>query len=92
LKGWLEDMFDHKTLVASDDPELDTFRELERVGLIQLRVVPACGCEAFAEMIYQYAEQWIKDAGFGPRCKLVLVEVKEHGGNSGYYRPDQTED
>lgn len=86
LKGWLEDTFDHKTLVASDDPELSTFRTLARQGLIQLREVPSCGCEKFAEMVYEYAEQWLKDAGFSPRCKLISVEVREHESNSAYVR------
>lgn len=82
LKGWLEDTFDHKTLVASDDPEIDIFRKLHGDGIIHMREVPACGCEKFAEMIYEYTEQWLKDAGFAPRCGLVSVEVREHAGNS----------
>jgi 6-pyruvoyltetrahydropterin/6-carboxytetrahydropterin synthase len=86
LKGWLEDTFDHKTLIAEDDPMLGTFKQLDDQGLIQLRIVPACGCEKFAEMIYEYTEQWLKDAGFGPRCQLVEVEVSEHEGNSAICR------
>jgi len=30
-------------------------------------------------------EQWLKDAGFAPRCRLVSVEVKEHGANSAVF-------
>lgn len=85
LKGWLEDTFDHKTLVASDDPEINCFRDAERRGLIQMIEVPATGCEKFAEMIYEYAEQWIKDNGYGPRVWLESVEVTEHGANSAIY-------
>lgn len=87
LKGWLEDTFDHKTLVAEDDPQLDWFKEAEKRGLVQLRIVPATGCERFAEMIYEYTEQWLKDAGFSPRCHLVSVEVREHESNSAIVMP-----
>jgi len=85
FKGWLEDMFDHKTLVAEDDPELITFRKLHSEELIQLREVPATGCEAMAFIIYQYAESWLKDNGYTPRVTLRKVTVSEHEGNSASY-------
>lgn len=87
FKGWLEDTFDHKTLVASDDPHIEVYRELDRkFGLIQMREVPATGCEAFSYMIYQYLETWLVDNGYSPRVILKEVEVREHGANSGYTR------
>lgn len=85
LKGWLEDTFDHKTVVAEDDPELATFRDLAVAGLIQLRIVPATGCEKFAEMVFGAAEVWLSDNGYAPRVRLVSVEVREHGANSAIF-------
>lgn len=85
LKGWLEDLFDHKTLVAEDDPELPAFRLMEKHGLCQLRIVPATGCERFAEMIYGATEVWLMDNGYSPRVRLVSVEVREHGANSAIF-------
>lgn len=85
LKGWLEDMFDHKTLVASDDPEIDTFRALEQRGLIQLRELPHVGMEATAYYIYQYAETWLIDNGYNG-VELQEVEVREHDANFARYR------
>lgn len=82
LKGWLEDTFDHKTLVAEDDPLLEHFQNMHKLGMLELRVVPACGCEKFAEMIFHYADTWLRDNGYSPRCILRSVEVKEHQGNS----------
>ena len=82
LKGLLEDTFDHKTLVACDDPELERFKELHKAGVIHMLVVPATGCEAFARMAHCVTEQWLVDAGFSPRVRLVSVEVMEHGANS----------
>lgn len=88
IKGWLEDMFDHKTLVAEDDPQISIFREMEIAGLIQLRVVPSAGCEAMARMIYEYTSQWLKDAGYG-HITLEEVVVAEHAGNAAKYRRKQ---
>lgn len=85
LKGWLEQNFDHKTLVAVDDPELARFRDLHAAGLIQMVVVPATGCEKFAEHIYQNARVWLRENGYAPRVRLSRVEVREHGANSAIY-------
>lgn len=99
IKAWLEDMFDHKTLVAEDDPALDLFKSMaEHKGkggkLIDLVIVPAVGMEAFAEMIYNHVHLWLdgqpwvtaKDSNGTHKVKPVLkrVEVWEHEGNSAY--------
>lgn len=86
LKGWLEDTFDHKTLVAEDDPELARFRELDRAGVIRLVEVPATGCEAFARLVFEGAEEWLRVNGYAPRVRLASVEVREHGANSAIAR------
>lgn len=85
LKGLLEDMFDHKTVVAEDDPMLHVFEDLDARGLIQLRTLPDVGCEKFAEFVYGAADVWLEDNGYAPRVRLVSVEVMEHGANSALY-------
>lgn len=89
LKGILEDAFDHKLLVAEDDPDLNTLLRLGDKGLAQVVVLPRVGCEAFAEMVFKVAEQWLTDAGYAPRVALASVEVKEHGANSAIYSRHQ---
>lgn len=85
LKGRLEDTFDHALLVAEDDPLLEQFRNLEALGAARVVVVPATGCEAFAKLIFESTEVWLKDAGYAPRVILRSVEVREHGANSAIY-------
>lgn len=85
LKGLLEDTFDHTTVVAQDDPQMEWFEEGHRRGLLKLVTVEAGGCEAFAKLVYEVAEQWLKDAGYGDRVHLDSVEVAEHGANSAIY-------
>jgi 6-pyruvoyltetrahydropterin/6-carboxytetrahydropterin synthase len=82
LKQRLEDTFDHKLLVAEDDPHLEVFQDLGRMGLADIVIVPATGCERFAELILESTDVWLKDAGYYPRCWVESVEVREHGANS----------
>lgn len=85
LKGLIENTFDHKTIVAEDDPEIEWFREAHARGILELVEVPACGCEKFAEMIFEATEIWLKDNGYSPRCRIAKVEVREHGANSAIF-------
>lgn len=84
LKGILENALDHKTLVAEDDPHIGWFREGERLGTLQLEVVPSTGCEATARLIYEVTAQWLCDAGYS-HVTLERVEVHEHSGNSASF-------
>ena len=87
VKEFLQNTFDHKTVVAEDDPELETFRELEEKGLIQLVVIPHVGCEKFAEYICKQLATTI-EVNTNERVKLMSVEVREHSGNSAIYIND----
>ena len=60
FKEWSEWQFDHTTVIAQDDPEYVSFVKLNQVkggfqdmGLIDLRIVEAVGCEKFAELAYR---------------------------------------
>lgn len=85
LKSKLQNYFDHKTLIAQDDPELSWFRDAAKHGILDLVEVPAVGCEKFAELIYDLTTSWMSTNQVP--CKLASVEVKEHGANSAIYKP-----
>ena len=84
IRAWLHDMFDHTTLVAADDPDLAEFRRLADIGLIDLRVLAAVGCEATAREVFDYANRFVQEQT-QHRVWLESVEVCEHSGNSAIY-------
>lgn len=87
IKEHLRQIFDHKTVVAEDDPELGTMQALEQRGLIQLVVLPHVGCEAFAEIIFGLVKDHVQSYNKQHDLDVWLrgVEVSEHGGNSASY-------
>jgi len=85
LRAWLHEMFDHTTLVATDDPALTTFQQLAAGGLIQLRTLPAIGCEAFAAHAHAWAHAFAQAETNG-RVHVEQVEVAEHAGNAAVFR------
>jgi 6-pyruvoyltetrahydropterin/6-carboxytetrahydropterin synthase len=84
-KVWMDYMFDHTTVLAPDDPELELFRELDKKGVIQLRVLEGpVGAERFAEYIYNKVNRFIQEETEG-RVKVVRVEFFENSKNSAIY-------
>lgn len=84
LKKWLEDTFDHKVVLDILDPHLDDFKELEKKGLAELKILNGVGVEMFAKHAYDFAQNLINEATEG-RCWVVSVECAEHGANSAIY-------
>lgn len=83
-KEWFDYMFDHTMIVAEDDPFLNAFKEMDRAGVAQVRVIPAVGAEKFAEYIYNKLNQWVVSESEG-RVKITQVEFREHSKNSAIY-------
>ena len=84
IKAWLEDHFDHKTSIDKADPHMDTFVELQKKGLIALRVFDGVGAEKFAEHAFNFADNLIR-LDTKDRCWVHSVECAEHGANSAIY-------
>jgi 6-pyruvoyltetrahydropterin/6-carboxytetrahydropterin synthase len=85
LRTWLHDMFDHTVLAAHDDPQLAEFERLAGLGLVNLRVLPAVGCEAVARYVFEHVGRMVGTDTAG-RVWIESVEVREHSGNSAIYQ------
>lgn len=83
FKEWAEYMFDHTLVIAEDDPMLEDLKMLGTQGLADIRVVPAVGCERFAELCFDKISQLLRDEKqLNPTAFIQSVEVFEHGANS----------
>lgn len=84
VKAWLDHMFDHTFLVSEDDPFKDRFAELDKEGVIQMRVLPNAGMEGTAEFVYKKVNEMIRDKT-QKRVWITKVEVRENEKNSAIY-------
>jgi 6-pyruvoyltetrahydropterin/6-carboxytetrahydropterin synthase len=89
FKEWIKTTFDHRLLIAEDDPMKEKLIGLGLDGLGQPLIVKHIGCEAFAKMIYDELKQYLRSThklfGYGGNIEIRRVEVREHAGNSAYY-------
>jgi 6-pyruvoyltetrahydropterin/6-carboxytetrahydropterin synthase len=98
LRDTIEGLFDHKTIVAADDPERATFEHMASIGMIDvLMLQEGVSCEIFASTVYHFALRWLARETISPefgvhrgRAKLPYiahVRVAEHPGNSATFIP-----
>lgn len=87
IKDWLKARFDHRTLIARDDPLVGEFQRLSELGAIRLTIVDAVGCEAFAGQIADRVAVWMDEKDLAGRVWLKRVTVSEHDGNSAAFEP-----
>lgn len=90
IKAWLVECFDHRTILAEDDPALEDFQALYRKWDFQQPLtLPFVGCEGFAKYVFDHVSEWLLDEHPNQRhhrgLHLKSVEVREHGGNSAIY-------
>ena len=83
-KDYFTWLLDHTTIIAEDDPYMNQFLQMHVDGVIQLRVLPATGCERFAEYLHTTINNFLKKETDG-RVRAVKVEVYEHERNSASY-------
>jgi len=81
LKATLQNTFDHKLVVAGDDPEIETLRKLDSMGLAQVVILyEGVGCERFAQYVLKTADTYIDEATEG-RVRVQSVQINEHDKN-----------
>ena len=84
-KAWMDYMFDHTTIIAEDDPYLESFKIASDMGIIQLRIIPATGAEQFAKYIYEKLNTFVQEET-NSRVKVAKVEFMEHNKNTAIYQ------
>ena len=92
LKKDLENTFDHKLVVAEDDPQIDLIKSLDAAGVAEVVVLPNVGCERFAEYVLNKADDFINKATKG-RVRVKSVQINEHEKNfaTAYRQEDKVQ-
>lgn len=91
LKNELVNWFDHCLLVAEDDPEFATFKDLHERGLCKMTVVEKTGCEGLSKWLYDYVNEiWLPDNGYNHvHCRMV--KVTETPSNAAWFECNSAE-
>lgn len=84
LKATLQNFFDHKLVIAADDPKKEVFLNLEKENVAEVVILEGgVGVERFAELCYNLATDFIANTEqYKNRCWVESVEVFEHADNS----------
>jgi 6-pyruvoyltetrahydropterin/6-carboxytetrahydropterin synthase len=77
-------LLDHTMIIAEDDPFLESFKRMDEAGVVQLRILPATGCEKFAEYLYEVINEFLAEETNG-RVRAAKVEVYENERNAASY-------
>ena len=89
VKQWLEQQWDHRLLLASDDPHLEDFQHMHGLGTMNINVMDVNkgwgpGIEGSCKFVYDYVMPLIHSKT-GGRVRLIKVEIWEHERNSAVY-------
>lgn len=89
IKKWLEEQWDHRTLLASDDPLLQEFLHIGEIGGIDINVMDVNkgygpGIEGSCKFVYDHVNEMIKEKTCG-RVWVKSVEIWEHENNSAIF-------
>lgn len=89
LKAHLDYMYDHTLVLDQEDPFMDTFRELEKAGVCNIRIQPmGPGMEGTAHYLCEWTDHWLR-MKTGDRAWVISVEARENDKNSSiYYNPN----
>jgi 6-pyruvoyltetrahydropterin/6-carboxytetrahydropterin synthase len=83
-KAWMDYMFDHTTIIATDDPGIGGFRTMNELGIIQLRELEYVGAEQFAKYVFEKLNTFVQEETDG-RVSVIRVEFAEHNKNTAVY-------
>lgn len=84
LKDWMDNMWDHTTLIQRDDPYADIFEQLGQMGLAKVHFLEKMGAESCAKIVFDHFNDVLSKTDAG-RCKVIKVECFENDKNSSIF-------
>jgi 6-pyruvoyltetrahydropterin/6-carboxytetrahydropterin synthase len=89
FKTFLDDYFDHSCLINMDDPEMPLFKDMDKKGIIKLRVLENVGMEGTSKFLHTKMNEYLKKKT-NERVWCFRVETRENEKNSGIYEEDKS--
>lgn len=91
VRAWLQDAWDHRTLIADDDPLLDQLSQLEQAGGIRLHVMDTSrgwgpSIEESCNFVFDHVDAMVREATNG-RAWVLRVDIWEKSDNKASYHP-----
>ena len=91
VKAIIENEWDHRMLLASDDPLLDMFKELDAKEGVSVNVMKiengwGPGIEGSCKFLYDLIQPYI-DHSTASRVWIKKIQIWEHENNSASYEP-----
>ena len=85
LKSHLDYMYDHTLVLDAEDPYMDKFKELEKLGVCQIRTQPmGPGMEGTAHYLCEWGDVWLRNKTKN-RAWIISIEARENDKNSSIY-------
>lgn len=89
VKKWLEEQWDHRMLIASDDPLLDMWKQVHEADGINLNIMDVTkghgpGIEGSCKFVFDNINPQIKQLT-NNRVWIDTIEIYEHEFNSAFY-------
>lgn len=85
IRKWLEGQWDHKLLLSDDDPLLEEFRQMERLGAMDLNILPrekgwGPSLEESCKFLADHIQPMLQEKTQG-RCFVTKIEIWEKTDN-----------
>ena len=84
LENRLNEQLDPTFLVNKDDPLLNYWEKLDDLDALDLRIMDNVGMEFTSELIWRWANEYLKDKDMGRKC-CWKTESKENKSNKASY-------
>ena len=85
LEKKLKEQFDHTFLINKDDPLLSRWKELHQLKALDLRIMDNVGMEFTSELIWDWANEYLKDKDNGRSC-CWKTESRENSSNRASFQ------
>jgi 6-pyruvoyltetrahydropterin/6-carboxytetrahydropterin synthase len=82
VRQFLFNTFDHKLLVAADDPRCHDLLRLEGIGVANVQILSSVGCESFARLVLARTTELLAKSERWRHVIVSRVTCHEHAANS----------